>query len=511
MTAWWQRLGILGLAPLLIGAGGTNDALVDAAKNSDREALRALIKEGDVNAQAGDGSTALLWASYRDDLESADLLMHAGADVNLANDLGATPIWAASRNGSAAMADRLLAAGADPRAPLLLGEPPLVTAARSGNPEVVRMLLEKGAEVNASGARGQTPLMFAAAQRHTDVVKVLLEHGADVHARSDVWTQLMAQSPHAHPEHQAWIQHGGNTALMFATRVGDLESVTQLVAAGADVNAPSAWGSTPLAIATYSDFGEQFAIREQTARTLVYFDRDQVLPGQFAELVAFLLEHGADPNAGAHRFTPLIAAILHQNEAAVELLLAHGADPNLPLGDFTPHQRGSTTDFYLHKAWVGATPLWLTARFGTPDITHRLLEHGADPLFVHHGVYYGGRPGGILAQRQEEITTTLMAAVKMGAGRAWTVLQADEASVLRTVTLLVEAGVDLNVVGQGVRRRRGGIGWPGPGHTALDGALALEYDLVVDYLVAAGATPAPEGEPLARVYRLRRQTRAEIA
>ena len=485
MTRRLQCLTSLGLALILIGAGWSDVPLVDAAKNGDRGALQALLNAGaDVNVQTADGSTALLWASYRDDLESVELLIRAGADVNIANDLGATPIWAASRNGSAAMADELLAAGADPDAPLLLGETPLVTASRSGNPEVVRMLLEKGANVNARGARGQTPLMFAAAQRHPEVVKVLLEHGADVHAASDAWRQFMAQAPHAHPEHQAWFEHGGNTALMFAARVGDLESAKHLVAAGADVDAPSAWGTTPLAIATYADFGEQFLIREQTSRQLVYFDRDQILPGQFTEFVEFLLEQGADPNAGAHRFTPLIAAVLHQHEETVALLLAHGADPNIPLGDFTPHQRGSTTDFYLNKAWVGATPLWLAARFSTPDVVRRLLEQGADPLFVHHGVYYGGGQGGVLSPRQEEITTTLMAAVNMGTGRAWTVLVADEATVLDTVKLLVEAGVDLNAVGNARNRGVGGAS------TALEAAIALEYDSVAEFLVEQGATSA---------------------
>lgn len=487
ITPRLQRLTLLGLALTLIGAGRNDDPLVDAAKSGDRGALQALLNEGaDVNAQTADGSTALLWASYRDDLESAELLIRAGADVNIANDLGATPIWAASRNGSAAMADELLAAGADPDAPLLLGETPLVTASRSGNPQVVRMLLEKGADVNARGARGQTPLMFAAAQRHPEVVEVLLEHGADVHAVSDTWNQLMAQSPHAHPEHQTWVQHGGNTALMFAARVGDLESAKHLVAAGADVDAPSAWGTTPLAIATFADFGEQFLIREQTTRQLVAFDRDQILPGQFAEFVEFLLEQGADPNAGAQRFTPLIAAVLHRNEETVELLLAHGADPNLPLGDFTPHQRGSTTDFYLHKSWVGATPLWLTARFSTPAIVRRLMERGADPLFVHHGVYYGGGRGGNLSPRVEEITTTLMAAVKMGTGRAWSVLEVDEAMVLETVELLVEAGVDVNAVGYVQNRGVRGAS------TALEAAITLEYDSVRQFLVGKGAIAAAE-------------------
>src|SRR5438105_9099398 len=83
--------------------------LIDAAKNVDHDAVRALLKQGvNVNAAEGDGTTALHWASYRDDVETADLLIRAGAKVNTANDLGATPLWAACQNGTEAMVRRLL-------------------------------------------------------------------------------------------------------------------------------------------------------------------------------------------------------------------------------------------------------------------------------------------------------------------------------------------------------------------------------------------------------------------
>ena len=38
-----------------------------------------------MNAPQVDGATALHWAVYRDDLEAADLLLHAGAKSKAAN------------------------------------------------------------------------------------------------------------------------------------------------------------------------------------------------------------------------------------------------------------------------------------------------------------------------------------------------------------------------------------------------------------------------------------------
>ena len=55
--------------------------------------------------------------------------------------------------------------------------------------------------MNARRRAGQTALMWAVAQKHPDVVKVLLAHGADVHARSEVWSEVMAVPPHGYPEY----------------------------------------------------------------------------------------------------------------------------------------------------------------------------------------------------------------------------------------------------------------------------------------------------------------------
>jgi ankyrin repeat protein len=441
------------LGVLLVGAGGSRPPLVDAARNADRDALRALLQQGaSVNAADADGTTALHWASYRDDVETASLLIRAGAKVNAANDLGATPLWTASLNGSAAMVQRLLEAEANPNAALLAGETPVMVAARSGNPVVVEQLLAKGANANARAARGQTALMWAAAQKHADVVKVLIAHGADIHARSDVWSEVMAVSPHGHLDYNRAIPHGSDTALMFAARAGDLASATLLVAAGANVNDADAWGVSATAMAAHAGHGD---------------------------LVEFLLEHRADPNAAAPGFTALHAAIMRRDERMVGALLAHGADPTAPVRTWTPTRR-SSHDFNFPPDLVGATPFWLAARFSEPGIMRLLVQQRADPLFVHHGDHVVEARGGGYEHRTQ-VTTALMAATGMGGGTAWIQVPRGEREplTLEAVKLAVELGVDVNAANT-------------DGRTALDAARALRYDSVVKFLVEKGARPGTQ-------------------
>jgi ankyrin repeat protein len=439
-----QRLIPVCFAVFLIAAGD-RPGLIEAARNADRDALRTLLRnKADVNATEGDGSTALHWASYRDDLESADLLLRAGARVNASNDLGVTPLWAASQNGSTAMVRRLLEAGANPNLALIAGETPLMVAARSGYPAVVEQLLNKDAKVTARGARGQTALMWAVSQKHPEVVKLLLAHGAEVNVRSEVWSEMMAVPPHGFPDYNRQIPHGGDTALMFAARVGDLESAKLLVAAGANVNDADAWGVSATVLAGHSGY---------------------------TDLVEFLLQKGADPNAAAAGFTALHEAIMRRDERMVSALLDRGADANAPLRAWTPTRR-SSYDFHFEPALVGATPFWLAARFNEPGIMRLLAKHGADPLFVQHSDEVAVNKG---FKHKTEVTTALMAALGMGGGTAWVQPTGGrEALTLETVQLAVDPGVDINAANT-------------DGRTALTAAKSLKYNSVAMFLVERGA------------------------
>ena len=97
---------LLGLA--LVWGGTLESAtaqdlrLVGAAADQDARTVRALLDEVvDVNATRGDGATALLWAAHWDNLETAELLLHADANPNAADDHGVTPLGRAAENASA--------------------------------------------------------------------------------------------------------------------------------------------------------------------------------------------------------------------------------------------------------------------------------------------------------------------------------------------------------------------------------------------------------------------------
>lgn len=454
-----------------VASGARAQSAAEASKRQQWAVVGELLDTGaDVTAAQGDGTTALHWAGYWNAPEVVERLLAAGANVNAANDLGVTPLWAAAEHGNESIVAALLRAGASPRATLPSGETVLMTVARSGAVEAVRKLIAAGADVNARGPRGQTALMWAVAQHHSDVVDVLLAAGADVALRSDVRVEVVKTTPEPwNPDYVTEITRGGYTALQFAARGGDLESAKLLVAAGADVDDVAPSGTSTTVIAAHSGQGE---------------------------VGAFLLAHGAEPNAAAAGYSALHAAILHKDEALVRALLLYGAEPNARLLRSTPVRRDAV-DFYFHPSWVGATPYWLAARFSAPSIMKVLAEHGADPLFVHQPTYWPGS----LAVRDDRVPveegeiTAAMAAVGMG-GRA-PLIAVDrldriaesapvrstrrepdpidrEAVTLRAVVQAVESGVDVGTINA-------------TGDTALHAAASMGYDTVVTYLVGQGA------------------------
>lgn len=389
-----------------LGAASGGGPLVEAAKEGDTAAVRALLQQGvDVNTAEVDGTTALHWAVYRDDLEAVDLLLRGGANVRATNRYGVAPLSLAARSGNTvngAMVERLLAGGADPKTTLPSGETALMTAARGGNVAAVKALLAHGADVNAREKwKGQTALMWAAAENHAVVVQALIDAGADLHARSNVSRALSASEP----------GDKGFTALLFAVRAGQIDAARTLLAAGDDVNQTLSDDTSALVLATIS---------------------------AQLDMAAFLLDQGADPNAAAQGWTALhqMAYTRRPNKGLntvgpvprgevdsltlVRKLVAKGADVNARVTkEISTHVTGRNN---LNR--IGATPFFLAAHRVDIELMRLLVELGADtrvanedgttPLMVAAGIglwFPGESPGS-----PDEVTEAVRLCLELGCG-----------------------------------------------------------------------------------------------
>src|ERR1700688_3637163 len=105
LASWLLAAALMAASPV--------SKLVDAVKNTDKAATRALLQQhADVNAPDIDGTTALHWAARWDDLDTATLLIKGGANVKATNRYQVTPLSLACTNGNGAMIELLLKAGA---------------------------------------------------------------------------------------------------------------------------------------------------------------------------------------------------------------------------------------------------------------------------------------------------------------------------------------------------------------------------------------------------------------
>ncbi|KAH8744645.1 ankyrin repeat-containing domain protein, partial [Hyaloscypha finlandica] len=205
---------------------------------------------------------------------------------------------------------------------------PLIEAAKNGHRGIVRLLLEKGAEVNAQNHFGNSPLSLA------------VEYGHDLVVEEILTRQKLDVDP------TQWDgTYSGRTPLHWAAEKGYEKIARSLLENGASVNARTAYGNSPLSLAT--EYGRDLVVVEILKRQELYVNPrqwDGTYSGRtplhwaaekgYEKIMRLLIGRGADVNARdkAGR-TPFTEAAEKGHIDIMRLLLENGADVNIQTSD----------------------------------------------------------------------------------------------------------------------------------------------------------------------------------
>lgn len=350
---------------------GTKPQLRKAIAEGDQAAVESLFDEGfGVDARLQADWTPLHVAANAGQLAMATWLISIGAEINAENPLWQTPLDLALRSQNTEMVSLLGKHGGKAGVELSLH-----AAVFHGDMPTAKKHFESGSNLN-SIRNGQLAICVALRRRRFAEGKFLLRKHVSV---TDA-------------------EENGETALHAALRGGaDLEILKQIVALGADVNAPDTQYWSPVAIAVSKEnkavlefliaHGAKLPTEAEGDDSLVQI----ALSRQNWDLAHWLIDQGV--RATIHQAaeaghmlqlqehlrrrvdidtpgivdrTPLFLAVTSGHLGVAEFLLHSGADPNLAEEAFGRDYGGETA---LHEA----------VRVKAADLVRLLIAHGADP------------------------------------------------------------------------------------------------------------------------------------
>jgi ankyrin repeat protein len=322
--------------------------LMTCARAGDARAVKTLLAHGaDVNAKEREHhQTALMWAAAEHHPDVVQLLVDARADIRARSLIyaqtvvgeqtqragreelnytvlrgGATPLLFTARVGDVESARLLLKAGADANDSQPDGVSALVLAAHSGNGNVAAALLEHGADPNAFGS-GYTALHAAILRSDLNLVKALLARGADPNLRIAKGTPIRRDTTDWNLP-KTLI---GSTPYLLAARFLEPDIMPVLVAGGADPRLTMPDGADAVMLA--AGMGSSKTASRRGIETIDFGKVES--ESRVRQGVAAAVGLGGDPNAASQTGdTALHVAAALGHNTVVQFLVEHGADVNV--------------------------------------------------------------------------------------------------------------------------------------------------------------------------------------
>ena len=275
--------------------------------------------------------TALLYAAREGHMETARVLVEAGAHIDQVSGDKYSPLVEAITNGHIDLAQYLVDRGADPN---------LVTNA--GLPALYAVIDVQW----APHAWFPQPTTEQEKTPYLALMKSLIDHGAKVNAQIDekLWFRSFTND-------STWVDPAGATAFWRAAQSSDTAAMKLLIEHGADPKLATKAGDTPLHAAAGIGWAANWTVNA---------------PLPLVDAVKYCVELGNDVNAIDNRgYTPLHGAAFLGNNDIINYLASKGAKVAIKskAGDYATDMANGPTRFGIpHPESVA-----LLEKLGSPN------------------------------------------------------------------------------------------------------------------------------------------------